>query len=102
MVYEEFDEATVAYILCIFHCIQMYALYTIYYVVSNLCRIMSKQKLIVIIYSAFLDTQRRFTVEGGPHSPPPMCSTHLGVARQPISTRTLTTHQLEVESEGIN
>ena len=31
-----------------------------------------------------------------------MCSTHLGDAQQPIGTRTLATHQLEVESEGIN
>ena len=29
------------------------------------------------------------------------CSTHLGDAQQPIGARTLTTHQLEVESEEI-
>ncbi len=44
---------------------------------------------------------KRFTgKEGDSPQPPPMCSTHLGDARQPFSARTLTTHQLEVEREG--
>uniref|UniRef100_A0A0E9SJ15 Uncharacterized protein n=1 Tax=Anguilla anguilla TaxID=7936 RepID=A0A0E9SJ15_ANGAN len=30
--------------------------------------------------------------EGELTSPPPMCSTHLGDARQPFCTRTLTPH----------
>ena len=47
------------------------------------------------LYSAFLDTQRRFTVKGDLTKHP------LGDAQQPISTRTLT-HQLETESEGTN
>ena len=46
MAYEEFDEATVAYILCIFHCIQMHALYTIYYVVSFHFRVKSPAKIL--------------------------------------------------------
>ena len=54
------------------------------------------------VYSTFLDTQRPFTWGWGPHLPPPMCCTHLGDAPQPIGARTLTTHQLEVKSEGIN
>ena len=46
MAYEEFDEATVAYILCIFHCIQMHALYSIYYVVSFHFRVKSSAEIL--------------------------------------------------------
>ena len=55
------------------------------------------------IYIALcLDTQSASQWRGETHlKPPPMCSTHLGDARQPFCARTLTTHQLEVEREGI-
>ena len=56
-----------------------------------------------ILYSAFLDTQSALhsvcVCVGGdmtPH-PLPVCSTHLGDARQPVCARTLTTHWLSGE-----
>ena len=42
MAYGEFDEATVGYILCIFHCIQMH----IYYVFSFHFRVKSPAKIL--------------------------------------------------------
>ena len=52
MAYEEFDEETVSYILCIFHCIQMHALHTIYYVVSFHFRVKSPAEILEHVQDA--------------------------------------------------
>ena len=64
--------------------------------------ILNELEINLIFIKRFSSHPKRFPVKGGPHQPPPVCSPHLGDARQPIGGRTLTTHQLEAESEGVN
>ncbi len=49
------------------------------------------------LYRAFLGTQSTLHRSGGSPQPPPVCSIHLMMRRQPYCSRTPPTHQLQVE-----